>query len=134
MKIPVRTIRQTVVFRATPDEVFRALTDEHEHAAFTDGVVHMKTSVGSAFDAYDGYITGKILNRKEDAKIVWAWRADEEGWPEGHFSKVTIELKQGKNGTELRFIQTDVPSALAEQIAEGWKDYYWHPLKRMLER
>ncbi|MFH1171780.1 MAG: SRPBCC family protein [bacterium] len=127
-------INQTVIIKAQPDEVYRALLDAREHAAFTGSAAQIEPKVGTPFSAYDGYITGKNLQLKEDKKIVQAWRADEEGWPEGHWSKVTIALKLTKGGTELRFHQTNIPERCLSRIADGWGEFYWQPLKRMLER
>lgn len=133
MAIKTTTIKQTIRFKASPHEIYQALLDAKEHAAFTGGAAKITPVVGASFETYDGYISGKNLLLKEDKKIVQAWRAEEEGWPKTHYSKITIELKATKTGTELLFTQTDVPVEHADAIADGWATYYWHPLKRMLE-
>ncbi|MBI4283715.1 MAG: SRPBCC domain-containing protein, partial [Chloroflexi bacterium] len=66
-----------------------------------------------------------------DKKIVQTWRASD--WPEGHYSKVIFSLKEIKGGTHLTFTQTGVPEEQYEDIAQGWRDYYWAPIKKMLE-
>ncbi|MBI3956601.1 MAG: SRPBCC domain-containing protein [Candidatus Kerfeldbacteria bacterium] len=134
MKPKTRTIRQTVTFKATPHDVYAALTNGKLHSAFTDSVATIKPAIGASFTAYDGYISGKNLHLKEDKKIVWAWRAAESGWPEEHFSKITMSLKPIPNGTELTFVQTGVPKEHVGAIDEGWSEYYWGPLARMLRR
>lgn len=94
LNMKTRTIKQTVAIRATPHDVYRALMDSREHASFTNAAATISQQVDGAIGAYDGYITGKNLDLKEDKKIVQAWRADEAGWPKGHFSRLTIELKE----------------------------------------
>ena len=63
-------------------------------------------------------------------KIIQSWRYSD--WLEGHYSKVTFLLKEVPNGTRLAFTQTGVPIEFYEDIAQGWKDYYWEPMKEML--
>ena len=133
MAIKTTTIKQSIRFKASPHEIYQALLDAKEHSAFTGGIAKITPVVGAAFEAYDGYITGRNLQLKEDKKIVQAWRAEEDGWPEDLFSRVTIELKETKTGTEVSFTQTGVPIAHAKSIRDGWEEYYWRPLKRMLE-
>lgn len=128
-----RTIKQTVTFKATPHEVYQALMDAKEHAAFTGGSAKINPAVGGAFSVFDGYARGKNLELKEDKKIVQAWQAQEDGWPEDYFSKLTIELREVKGGTELRMTHSGVPQEHADAVADGWHQYYWEPLKRMLE-
>jgi activator of HSP90 ATPase len=67
-----------------------------------------------------------------DQKIVQSWRYSD--WPEGHYSKVTFSLEKVAGGTRLTFTQTGVPEERYEDIAQGWRDYYWGPMKEMLER
>lgn len=64
--------------------------------------------------------------------IVQTWRADD--WPEGHYSTVTFALAKTGRGTRLTFTQTNVPSKHVQSIRKGWTDFYWKPLKAMLEK
>ena len=79
-----------------------------------------------------GYAEGVNLELVPDKKIVQSWRA--EDWPEGHYSQATFVLKEVGGGTELTFTQTDVPEEFVKDIAQGWQDYYWAPMKEMLEK
>jgi uncharacterized protein YndB with AHSA1/START domain len=36
--------------------------------------------------------------------------------------------------SRLTFTQTGVPDEHYEDIKQGWKDYYWGPMKQMLEK
>ncbi|MBM2832551.1 MAG: YndB domain-containing protein, partial [Dehalococcoidia bacterium] len=53
---------------------------------------------------------------------------------EGHYSRVTFSLKEVSGGTRLTFTQAGVPEEFYDDISQGWRDYYWTPLKEMLER
>jgi activator of HSP90 ATPase len=67
-----------------------------------------------------------------DKKIVQSWRGSD--WPKGHFSKAIFSLKKIKNGTRLTFTQSGVPDQHYRDIRQGWRDYYWKPMKEMLEK
>ncbi|MFW9820367.1 MAG: SRPBCC domain-containing protein [Candidatus Thorarchaeota archaeon] len=70
----------------------------------------------------------------QDKKIVQSWRSNEEGWPKTHYSTITIELESVEKGTLLTFKQTEVPLTSYDSVKEGWDEYYWNPLKIMLEK
>ncbi len=127
-----KVIRQTVEFAASPHEVYEALMDSAKHAQFTGAAARISRNVGGSFTTYDGYSRGKNLKLVPDEKIVQSWRASD--WPEGHFSETTFQMKKTRAGTKLVFEQTGVPEEFYEDIAQGWIDFYWAPMKEMLEK
>jgi len=127
-----RNIRQSVILRASPHDVYEALMDSRKHSQFTGGKASISREVGGKFSTFDGYSEGSNLQLVTDKKIVQSWRAGD--WPEGHYSKVTFSLKEVEGGTQLTFTQTGVPEEQHEDISQGWRDYYWTPMKEMLEK
>lgn len=126
-----KTIRQTATFKVSPHEVYEALMDAKKHAAFTDGEAKISRKVGGKFTIYGGDIEGTNLELVPDKKIVQSWRYSD--WPEGHYSTAIFALEEVEKGTRLTFTQTDVPEDKYEDIKQGWKEYYWGPMKAMLE-
>lgn len=127
-----KTIRQSVTFRASPHDVYEVLMDAKRHSALTGAEVRIERSVGGKFSVYGGEIQGSNLELVPDRKIVQSWRYSD--WPEGHYAKATFLLEEVPNGTRLAFTQTGVPEKFYEDIAQGWKDYYWEPMKEMLSK
>jgi activator of HSP90 ATPase len=127
-----KTIRQTVNLKSDPHDVYEALMDSKKHAKFTGGKASISRKVGGKFSTYDGYAEGVNIELTPDKKIVQTWRA--EDWPEGHYSKVTISLNKVGGGTRLTFTQTGVPEEQYGDVFQGWQDYYWTPMKEMLEK
>lgn len=127
-----KTIRQSATFKATPHEVYEAIMDSRKHGELTGSQVTMRRGVGGEFSVYGGDIEGTNMELVPDQKIVQSWRYSD--WPEGHYSKVTFSLKEVAGGTRLTFTQTGVPLEHYEDIAQGWRDYYWEPMKEMLEK
>jgi activator of HSP90 ATPase len=125
-------VKQTVTFKVPPHDVYEALMDSKKHAKFTGDKATISRKVGGKFSTFDGYSEGTILELEPDTKIVQSWRASD--WPEGHYSKATFSFKAIPAGTRLSFTQTGVPSKQYDDIAQGWRDYYWAPMKEMLEK
>jgi activator of HSP90 ATPase len=127
-----KTIKQSATFKASPHDVYEALMDEKIHAEFTEGEAAISRKLGGKFSTFDGYAEGINVELEQDKRIVQTWRA--EDWPEGHYSKITFTLTKAAAGTRLTFTQTGVPEEFADDVARGWKDYYWQPMKKMLDK
>jgi len=127
-----KTIRQSVTFKASPHDVYEALMDSKKHSEFTGSKVSISRKVGGKFNVYDGDIEGLNLVLVPNQKIVQSWRYGD--WPKGHYSKATFSLKEIPSGTRLTFTQTGVPEQFYDDIAQGWRDYYWGPMREMLEK
>ena len=122
-----------MTFKASPHDVYEALMDAEKHSQFTGAEASVSREIGSAFSAYDGALSGTILELVPDVKIVQSWRASDEGWTPGHYSTATFSLEAVDGGTQLTFVQTGVPEQSFEDISQGWRDYYWDKMKQMLE-
>ncbi len=127
-----KTIRQSVLFKASPHEVYEVLMDSRKHAGFTGERAEISREVGGRVSAYGGYINGTNVELLPDAKIVQRWRSSE--WPDGHYSTVTFELKRTTGGTRLSFTQSGVPEEDYEAKKEGWEEHYWEKMKKFLEK
>lgn len=127
-----KTVKQSVTLGASSHDIYEALMDSAKHAQFTGGEAKINRKVGGKFTVFDGYSEGVNIELVPNKKIVQTWRAGD--WPEGHYSKVTFSLKEVESGTRLTFTQIGVPEEYYEDISQGWRDYYWAPMKKMLER
>ena len=127
-----KPIQQTVLFKASPHEVYEALMDSKKHAAFTGGKARISRAVGGHIMAYDDYISGKNIQLVPDRRIVQDWRAVD--WPEGYFSRITFEFTPVPEGTRLDFTHVDLPEGTEEEFTQGWIDNYWEPMKIFLEK
>lgn len=131
-----RTIKQKAFFRTTPHEVFELLMDSKKHTKLSGGKCTISRRVGGSISISDGYITGGNVELVPDKKIVQEWRAEEDCWPEDHFSIVTFELAavEKDEGTWLSFTQTGVPVKCGDRFDSGWKEFYWEPMRALLEK
>jgi activator of HSP90 ATPase len=125
-------ITQKTLIPATPAEIYDAYVDSEKQSAYTGSPATSDTRVGGKFTSWDGYITGKYLELEPGRKIVQEWTSTD--FPEGAApSRFEIVLKKAKGGTELTITHSGVPEEIAEDIDQGWKDYYWEPMKKYFE-
>lgn len=123
-------IKQTVLFSVAPDVLYDVLMDEKKHGDFTNAKAKIDPKVGGKFSVWDGYAAGENVELIPGKKIVQTWRASD--WPEEAISKVTFIFNSSKGGSELEFTQENVPKEFEKDIEQGWKDYYWAPLKEYI--
>lgn len=128
----MKTIKDEVIIKATPHDVYEAFMDSKKHSEFTGDDANISREIGGEFSAFGDYATGKNIELVPDKKIVQTWHASD--WPEGHFSKISLELDKVKDGTKITFAQIDIPDEFAADVKQGWEDYYWGPMKEMLEK
>ena len=123
-----KTIRQSVNFKADPNEIYEALIDSKKHSKFTGSKAVIINDVGGKFTAYDGWIQGINIELVPGKKIVQKWRGDD--WTEGHYSIATFKMKKIDGGTRLEFTQTNVPEEHYKSIYDGWFEHYWEKMKK----
>ncbi len=122
-------ITQKVFIKAKPVEVYDAYIDAEMHSEFTGSPATSDPKIGGKFTAWDGYITGTYVELDKGKRIVQEWTSSD--FPEGTpTSRLEIVLKEKKDGTDLIMTHSGVPDDLAESIGQGWKDYYWEPMKQ----
>jgi activator of HSP90 ATPase len=127
-----KDIHHTVRIKAKPSAVYEALMDSKKHTAFTGAPAKISRAIGGPFTAHGPHLKGINVDLTRNKRIVQAWRA--AGWPKGHYSIVTFDLKPTKTGTVLDFTHVGIPAQRVKSIDFGWKNYYWKPLKAALEK
>ena len=130
----MKTIKQNVIFKATPHDVYEALMSSVKHSKFTGSKAIVSRKAGGKFSIFGGGLRGTNLQLVKDKKIVQKWQCKMDNWPDDHWSKVIFLLKKTKTGAQLKFTQINVPDKCHKSIKEGWIKYYWKPMKKMLEK
>lgn len=129
----VETINYVVHFPVETEDVYDAIIDSDKHADFTDSSVTIDPVVGGKFVIMDGYISGRNLLLDRGKRIIQEWITEE--WPKGALSSIVdFSFKAEKGGTEMTFIHSRVPSEQAVDYREGWKIYYWEPMKKYFSK
>ncbi len=119
----------SATLKSTPKKIFNAWLSSEGHAAMTGSPAKVEPGVGGTFSAWDGYIFGKTLETKPYTRIVQAWRTTE--FPEGSAdSRVEILLEAVEGGTKIKLNHSEIPEGQADDYKQGWKDFYFTPMKK----
>jgi activator of HSP90 ATPase len=133
MSPKTRIIKQRAIIPAKPVQVYDAFLNARKHAAFTNAKAKCDPKPGGKFTAYDGYISGRIVKLERARRIVQEWQTTE--WPEGAPpSLLEFTFRAKGDGTEVAMVHSKVPAAQADSYRQGWKDYYWTPLKEYFRK
>ena len=118
----------SAVIPASPAEIYEAWLSTKGHTSMTGSPARVSRKVGGKFTAWDGYIRGQTLALEPDQRIVQAWRTSEfpDDAPDSHLE---VSLEKTKGGTRVRITHTDIPPGQAISYKQGWKDFYFKPMK-----
>jgi len=130
VKLDLAEVNIEETMKCTGQELFNVFTQKDMIQIFTGSEAKMKDSAeaGGTFELLGGNISGKYIEVVPFTKIVQEWRL--KSWPTGHFSQVTISIKQTKDDTKITVSQTGVPSKEVDNTREGWLRYYFVAMKR----
>ncbi|MEW5940865.1 MAG: SRPBCC domain-containing protein [Chloroflexota bacterium] len=125
--------KMIVTLPASPEEIFDAWLSSEGHSRMTGSRAEVRKRLGGQFSAWDGYIWGVTIEMERPGRIVQAWRTSEfsKGDPD---SQVEITLEKSKGGTKLSLRHSNIPEGQAENYKQGWKDFYFKPMKEYFKK
>lgn len=125
----MKTITQTYIINAPIEKVWDALVNPQTIDQWGGGPAIMDDQVGTKFSLWGGDIFG--TNTK-----VEPFKTLEQDWYGGKWekaSKVIITLSEDNGCTKVDLIHQDYPENSKDDFADGWKTYYFGPLKDLVE-
>ena len=128
-----RTIQQAAVFPASPDRLFDMYLDPAAHEAFTGSPVTISSKAGAEFKAFDGTISGMILQIVPKRLIVQSWRAS--SWKREEIdSTLILTFWADEAGGRIELVHVNVADHDFAGVSQGWEKYYWSPWREYLQR
>jgi uncharacterized protein YndB with AHSA1/START domain len=130
--MPLEQLQLRDVFPAAPERIYALWMDSEGHALLTGGEAMIDPREGGEFSAWDGYITGVTERLEPGRLIVQRWRTTE--FPD-HAGDSTVEvmLRPVEGGCEVTLLHSGIPEGQVERYKAGWVDYYFNPLRELLE-
>jgi uncharacterized protein YndB with AHSA1/START domain len=126
-----QSIHHEVVFKASPERIYQALTDAKQFSEMTGGApTEISSDAGGQFSCFGGMIEGRNVELIPGQRLVQAWRV--KNWEPGVYSVVKFELKNEGSGTRLIFDHKGFPEDQRAHLDIGWKTNYWEPLRKFL--
>ncbi len=124
----LRTIKLQRKIKASPEEIYRALTNPFTIELWTGEPAVMSEEPGSPFTMLGGYISGENVAFEPNRSIRQKWFFGED-----HASEVLIELFPDKNHTQVRVLHTGIPEEAFDNMLSGWKEVYLGSLQDFFE-
>jgi activator of HSP90 ATPase len=116
---------------AAPERLYDMYLDSKTHAAFTGSPVTIGARAGAAFRAFDGALTGTILQVEPKRLIVQTWRST--SWPpEAIDSVLVLSFWPHADGGRIELVHINVPEEDFAGVSHGWEKYYWTPWRAYL--
>jgi activator of HSP90 ATPase len=125
-------IRQTVVLPAPAEALFEMYLDPTMHQAITGAPVVIGGVKGALFEAFNGALSGKIVDIVRPSLIVQFWRSTEFKDADPDSILILSFTPEGDQG-RIDLIHLDVPDQDFEGVTKGWEQYYWVPWRAYLE-
>jgi activator of HSP90 ATPase len=127
-----KPIVQSITFNTSAKELYGIYMDPKRHAKVTGAPVKISSKPGSKFTAFGGMLWGSTLVAIPSKLIVQRWRSE-------NFNKTDLDsilvLEFSQEGSEGRIdlVHVNVPEQDHAGVTNGWKKYYWEPLRKYLK-
>jgi len=126
-----KLVKQSVVLPAGARELYAMYLNPRTHAAITGHKVEIGARPGARFRAFDGALTGRILQTVPGRLIVQAWRSNAFHKGDVDSTLVLRFTSRGKQG-RIDLMHVNVPDHDYRGVDNGWKQYYWKPWRKFL--
>jgi len=124
-------IQQSVVLKASAEELFDTYLDSRRHSAMTGSPAKISRRVGAAFTAFGGQLEGRNLVILPKRIIVQAWRS--RHWKAADPDSILVlRFSKAPGGGRIDLVHANVPKHDHKDVSRGWPRYYWEPWKAYL--
>jgi len=117
-------ISQSVVLPAPAESLFEMYTDPAKHAVITGAPVAITIEPGSAFQAFNGTLTGATLQIIPRRLVIQSWRSTKFNDGDPGSTLILAFTPEGTNGG-IDLVHLDVPAHNYQSVVEGWETHYW---------
>jgi uncharacterized protein YndB with AHSA1/START domain len=124
-------IRQSVVLPTSGEILFEMYMNPSIHQAITGASVDIGDKRGSEFRAFDGALTGTILEVIKPRLIIKSWRSINFTAEDPDSTLILLFTSEGDAG-RIELVHLDVPDQDYDGVNQGWEKYYWIPWRKYL--
>jgi activator of HSP90 ATPase len=123
----------TSTYPVRSEVLYRAFLDSDVHSEFTGSPAEIDERIGGSFSAWDGYISGTIVDLNKNRSITQKWRTtDFDKDDEDSLLEITFTEKEGETTVVLK--HSNLPPGTGEDYRKGWEDFYLTPLRDYLQK
>src|SRR5688572_5906722 len=117
------SIEVSRIVPASAEAIYKAWLSGSEHGRMT-GSTATYNEDDDTFTAWEGYISGKTVEKEPFSRIVQNWRTTEfqETDPD---STLEILLDPQGDGTMVTLRQSNIPEGQGDSYRSGWEEHYF---------
>ena len=127
-----KDIQQSVELPASPEALFEMYVDAKQHSALTGSEVTVSREPGSAFSAFGGALSGRMVATVPGRLVVQTWRSTNFAADDPD-SILVLAFSEAPSGGRIDLVHTGVADGDYEGVTEGWRKYYWDPRRAFLQ-
>lgn len=128
----MQTIKQTYTINAPAQQVWEVLTKTKHIEQWTASPAAFDSSEGGTFSLWGGDIHGVNTKVVPPTLLEEDWYSNDDANP-NHCYKVSFALSEKNGITTIELTHAGVPDSAVKDYADGWHDYYFAPIKSLLE-
>ena len=136
MAVDTKVIERTITIEASPETVFRLLTDPVEYVRWKGKLARLDPRSGGEFRvefaSTADIVVGRYVEIVPSRRVVFTWGWEGNAMVPPGSSTVEIDLEAAGEGTRLRLVHRGLPHASVGTHAEGW-DYFLPRLSDVAE-
>ena len=126
-------IRQSVLLPASAEDLFEMYLNPSIHESITGSAVEIGDRKRSAFKAFDGALSGMVLEVIRPTLIIQSWRSINFLAEDADSTLILSFTAEGEHG-RIDLVHLDVPDQDYDGVNEGWEKYYWAPWRKFLSK
>ncbi len=127
-----KDIQQSVELPASPEALFEMYVDAKRHSAFTGSEVMVSREPGSAFSAFGGALSGRMVATVPGRLVVQTWRSTNFGVDDPD-SILVLAFSEAVSGGRIDLVHIGVADRDYDGVSEGWRKFYWDPWRAFLQ-
>ena len=128
-----KLVKQSIVLPAPARELYAMYLSSRKHSAITGQKVTIGARPGAKFKAFNGVLSGRILQTIPGRLIVQAWRSSAFHKRDPDSTLILRFSGKDKKG-RIDLMHVNVPDHDYRGVNNGWKQYYWKPWRQLLRR
>ncbi|HEV7454820.1 MAG TPA: SRPBCC domain-containing protein [Candidatus Saccharimonadales bacterium] len=128
----MKQIEKTYTIQAPIAKVWQALTDAKLIEQWGAGPAKMGDTTGGTFSLWGGDIHGTNTKVVPEKLLEQDWYGHDD--PSRCYKVSFAFAPLHEDMTTVKLIHADVPDDEAKDFEDGWRDYYFDPIKELLEK
>lgn len=118
---------------ATPEAVYQAWLDAHEHCLFSyGGYCEAEPVPNGEFSWGDGYEFGRFIKLEPHRRILQTWRTSDFP-PDADDSQLELTFVPSGDNCLLTLSHSQLPPGQWAELKQGWEKYYFEPMQRYFQ-